>query len=152
MLEQAVALLAMLCSGFVVILGGWGFFAPGSIAAFIRSWSWIGGMWLAVFARLAFAAVLWFAAPLSEAELPLRILAGVIAASGVVLPLFGYTRFKKVIDYWVERPPWAMRLWCMVAIIIGSGVFYSVARPITIPVPENPVEYTDSMHPWRHHA
>ena len=131
----------MLCSGFVMILGSWGFFAPGSIAAFIRSWSWIGGMWLAVFARLAFAVVLWFSAPLSKAELVLRILAGIIAASAVVLPLFGYTRFSKVIDYWVELPPWVMRLWCMVAIIIGSAVFYSVARPITLTVPETQIEY-----------
>ena len=73
----------------IVILGLWGFGAPGSITTSIESWSSTGGLWLAVIMRLGFAAVLWLSAPLSRTELVLQVLAGVIAASGVVLPVFG---------------------------------------------------------------
>ena len=56
----------------IVILGLWGFFAPNSVSIFVRSWSTVGGMWLAVALRLGFGAALWLAAPLSRTEVPLK--------------------------------------------------------------------------------
>ena len=146
MLEQAMVLIALLFSGMIVILGLWGFVFPGSIAAFVRSWSSIGGMWLAVAMRLAFAVVLWFSAPLSRTELVLQGLAVVVAISGAVLPLFGYTRFKAFIDWFANHTTIAMRLWCLVAIGVGGFVFWSVVRPITIPVPEQLIEYVHAPY------
>ena len=63
--EQAMVLITLGFAGMIVILGLWGFVAPRSIGEFIRSWSTIGGMWLAVALRLVFATVLGFAAPLA---------------------------------------------------------------------------------------
>jgi len=84
-------------AGFIVILGLWGFLAPRSISVFVRSWSTMGGMWLAVALRASFAIVLWFAAPLSRTEMALKALAGLSAVSAVVLPIIGLTRFQKLI-------------------------------------------------------
>lgn len=139
--EQAMVLITLLFTGMIVILGLWGFFAPNSIGLFVRSWSTIGGMWLAVALRVFFATVLWFAAPLSRTETALRVLAGLVAISALVLPIFGFPRFQKMIDYWLKLPGGLVRGWCLVAIALGCFVFWSTARPITITIPENVVEY-----------
>ena len=133
--------MTLLLTGVILILGVWGFFAPRSIGGFVRSWSTIGGMWLAVALRVAFAAALWLAAPLSKTETAFRALAGLVALSAAILPVFGFTRFKNSIDWWLKLPGGWVRLWCVVAIVLGCFVFKSTVRPITISVPENPVEY-----------
>ena len=142
--EQAMVLIALLFSGMIVILGVWGFFSPRSIGTFVRSWSNIGGMWLAVGLRVVFATVLWFAAPLSRTELALRVLAGVVALSAAVLPIIGLSRFQRSIEWWLKLPGNLVRLWCIVGVAIGCFVFWSTMRPITITVPENPVEYREA--------
>ncbi len=139
--EQAMVLITLGFAGMIVILGLWGFFAPRSIGDFVRSWSTIGGMWLAVGLRLTFAIVLWFAAPLSRTEVVLKLLAGLALISAAVLPIFGFPRFEKLIDRFLSLPNGLVRLWCIVAIVVGCFVFWSTMRPITIVVPENPVEY-----------
>ena len=141
MYEQAVVVLTLAFSGMIVILGLWGFLAPRSIGEFVRSWSVVGGMWLAVALRLIFAMVLWFAAPLSRTELILKALAGLAAASAVALSIFGFSRFRTTIDWWLKLPPIAVRAWCMVAIATGGFVFWSSMQPITIEIPENQIEY-----------
>ena len=133
--------ITLLFAGMIVILGLWGFFTPRSIGEFARSWSTIGGLWLAVALRLVFAVVLWFAAPLSRTEMVLKVVSGLAAASAAVLLVFGYSRFRRTIDWWLKLPPAAVRAWCLVAIILGSFVFWSTMRPIKFEVPENPVEF-----------
>lgn len=138
-----MVLIALGFAGFIVILGLWGFLAPRSIGVFVRSWSTMGGMWLAVALRASFAIVLWFAAPLSRTEMALKALAGLSGASAVVLPIIGLTRFQKLIDRFLELPNVLVRVWCIVAIVVGCFVFWSTMRPITIVVPENPIEYVN---------
>jgi hypothetical protein len=139
--EQVIILIALAFAGMIVILGLWGFFAPNSVSIFVRSWSTVGGMWLAVALRLGFGAALWLAAPLSRTEVPLKVIAGVAAASALVLLVVGFPRFRGLIDSWLKLPSAAVRAWCLVAICLGSFVFWSTMRPIKIEVPENPVEY-----------
>jgi len=139
--EQAMVLITLGFAGMIVILGLWGLAAPRSIGEFVRSWSTIGGMWLAVGLRLAFATVLWFAAPLSRTEMVLQVLAGLVLLSAAVLAIFGFPRFKKFIDWWIGLPNGLVRVWCIVAIVLGCFVFWSTMRPITFVLPENQIEY-----------
>ena len=128
-------------AGMIVILGLWGFFAPRSIAVFVRSWSSVGGMWLAIALRVMFGGALWFAAPLSRTEFVLKLIAGLAAASAVVIGIIGLPRFSGLIERWLDLPPIAVRAWCLVAIFVGAFVFWSTMRPITFVIPENPVQY-----------
>lgn len=139
--EQVVVLITLAFAGMIVILGLWGLFAPRSIAIFVRSWSTVGGMWLAIALRVGFGGALWLSAPLSRTELVLKVVAGLAAASAVAIAIVGLPRFRGLIDRWLELPPVAVRAWCLVAICIGGFVFWSTMRPITFIVPENPVEY-----------
>ena len=141
---QAMVISALAFAGFVLLLGAWGFFYPRSIVDFIESWSSKGGLWLAVLLRVSFGVVLWFAAPLSRTPEIFEGLGGLVVLSGVVLPLFGYTRFQAFIKWWSELPPGVMRVWCLVAILLGGFVFWSAVRPITFSRPEQPIQYRDS--------
>jgi len=139
--EQVVVVVTLAFAGMIVILGLWGFFAPRSIAIFVRSWSTVGGMWLAIALRLIFGGALWFAAPLSRTEGALRLIAILAAASAVLIGIVGLPRFRGLIDRWLDLPPIAVRAWCLVAICLGCFVVWSTMRPITFVIPENPVEY-----------
>ena len=111
---------------FVLVMGAWGVFAPGSIFAFISGWSSKKGFWLAVLLRLCFGLVLWLAAPDTRLPELLRALGALSIVSAVTLPLVGYERFARVIEWWIRRPRWTMRLWSLLAVAIGATVLWSL--------------------------
>jgi hypothetical protein len=111
---------------FVFVMGAWGLFAPGSIFAFISGWSSRTGFWLAVLLRLSFGLALWFAAPDTRLPLLLRALGAVAIVAAAALPLIGYARFKRVIEWWTERSHFVMRMWSLLAVAIGGLVLWSL--------------------------
>ena len=143
MSESVVVLVTLFFALFIIILGVWGFFAPRSIIIFIESWSSKVGLWLAVLLRLTFGAVLWVAAPLSRTPMAFEVAGIVVGMSAIVLPLLGTPRFERFIDWWSKLPAALLRGWCLVAVALGTFVLWSAARPITIEVPENPVQFRD---------
>ena len=118
--------LALAVALFIFVMGAWGLFAPGSIFVFISGWSSRAGFWLAVVLRLCFGLALWLAAPDTRAPLLLRALGAVAIVSAASLPLVGYARFQKVLDWWTGRSKVAMRLWSLVAVAIGGVVLWSL--------------------------
>jgi len=71
----------------------------------------------------------------------LKVIAGVAAASALVLLVVEFPRSRGLIDSWLKMPSASVRAWCLVAICLGGFVFWSTMRPITIEVPDNPIEY-----------
>lgn len=140
MSEQVVVLVTLLFALFIIILGAWGVFAPRSIILFIESWSSQGGLWLAILLRLAFAGVLWVAAPLSRTPVAFQVIAVLVGLTAVSLPLFGYTRFERFVTWWSTLPATFLRGWCLVAVVLGGFMLWSAARPIVITVPESYIE------------
>ncbi len=120
-------LLALAVALFVFVMGAWGVFAPGSIFAFISGWSSKTGFWLAVLLRLCFGLALWFAAPDTKLPLLLRVLGALAIVSAAVLPLVGYERFARFIEWWTKRSELAMRAWSLLALGIGGVVLWSLA-------------------------
>ena len=107
-------------------MGAWGVFAPGSIFTFISGWSSKNGFWLAVILRLCFGLALWFAAPDTRLPALLRTLGALAIVLAAALPIVGYERFKRIIDWWTKRPPFVMRLWSLLAVAIGGVVLWSL--------------------------
>ena len=120
-------LLALAVALFVFVMGAWGVFAPGSIFAFISGWSSKTGFWLAVLLRLCFGLALWFAAPDTKLPIFLRALGALAIVSAALLPLIGYDRFKRFIEWWTQRSELAMRAWSLLALGIGGVVLWSLA-------------------------
>ena len=119
-------LLALAVALFVFVMGAWGVFAPGSIFAFISGWSSKTGFWLAVLLRLCFGLALWFAAPDTRLPMLLRVLGAVAIVSAATLPLIGYDRFERFIQWWTKQSNFAMRLWSLVALGLGGVVLWSL--------------------------
>ena len=120
------AALALLVALFIFVMGAWGVFAPGSIFAFISGWSSKTGFWLAVLLRLCFGLALWFAAPDTRLPTLLRVLGALAIVSAAGLPLVGYDRFVRVLEWWTGHPPFLMRLWSLLATAIGGLVLWSL--------------------------
>ena len=139
--ENPIVLAALSFAILILFLGGWGVLFPHSIIDFIESWGSKLGLWLAVVLRLGFSVVLWFVAPDSRTPRILQALAVLVGASGVVLPILGYTRFNSFIQWWAKLPSMVMRAWCLVGVTLGLFVFWSVLQPITVPVQDQRNEY-----------
>ena len=118
--------LALAVALFIFVMGVWGVFAPGSIFAFISGWSSKTGFWLAVLLRLCFGLVLWFAAPDTRFPVLLRAMGAVAIVSAASLPLVGFDRFARLIEWWTNRSHFVMRLWSLIAIAIGGLVLWSL--------------------------
>ncbi len=118
--------LALAVALFVFVMGAWGVFAPGSIFTFISGWSSKNGFWLAVLLRLVFGLSLWLAAPDTKLPEALRGLGAISIVGAAILPLVGYARFERMIAWWTRRPPFAMRLWSLLAVAIGALVLWSL--------------------------
>ncbi len=118
--------LAFAVALFIFVMGAWGVFAPGSIFAFISGWSSKSGFWLAVVLRLCFGLALWFAAPETRLPILLRALGAVAILSAASLPIVGFERFERVLQWWTGHPPFVMRLWSLLATAIGGIVLWSL--------------------------
>lgn len=124
--NNVFVVLALAVALFVFVMGAWGVFAPGSIFAFISGWSSKTGFWLAVLLRLCFGLALWYAAPDTRLPLLLRGLGALAIVSAAALPLVGYERFQRVIEWWTGHSPFVMRLWSLVAVALGGVVLWSL--------------------------
>lgn len=125
-LDIVFVVLALAVALFVFVMGAWGVFAPGSIFAFISGWSSKTGFWLAVLLRLSFGLALWFAAPDTRLPMLLRGLGALAIVMAAALPVIGYSRFQRVIEWWTSHSPFVMRLWSLVAVAIGGVVLWSL--------------------------
>lgn len=120
-------LLALAVALFIFVMGAWGVFAPGSIFAFISGWSSKSGFWLAILLRLCFGLALWFAAPDTRMPALLRALGALAIVLALVLPLIGYARFERVLEWWMGHSAFVMRLWSLLAMAIGGVVLWSLS-------------------------
>ena len=118
-----VALFAL----FMIGIGIYGLAWPQRLATFIALLRSERALWTAAVLRVLFACALWLAAPASKAPLALGILAGVVLAAGVALPLLGLARLVAILDWWLERPAALQRAWLAMPVVLGSFFLWAVA-------------------------
>lgn len=121
-----LVVLALAVALFIFVMGAWGVFAPGSIFTFISGWSSKAGFWLAVLLRLCFGLALWFVAPDTRLPILLQVLGAIAILSAASLPIVGYARFQRVLEWWTGRSPFVMRLWSLLATALGALVLWSL--------------------------
>lgn len=79
------------------------------------------GSWLAVasIGRIALGAAFWFAAPATRGPAFVRVLAVLMIAAGLALPLLGRRRLAPFVAWWVERPDRWIRAIAPLGILLG---------------------------------
>jgi len=111
---------------FTLLMGLWGVLAPARLAEFVARFGSKGGLWFAAGIRLVLGLALWFAAPASHAPLLLQVLGVLALVAAVVLPFMGVDRFKRLIDWWTNLSPTAMRFNSLFAVAFGAVILWAL--------------------------
>jgi hypothetical protein len=119
---------ALALSVLIIVLSAVGIVAPSRVLAIAR---WVRtpvGLYAIAALRVLLGAVLFLAAPGARAPQVLRILGILTIVAGVVTPMIGIDRTRRIID-WVEaRGPGFIRGWSPVGIVFGLLLIYAIAR------------------------
>jgi len=112
----------------VIVLAGWGMFAPQKLMTFVSSAidkSW--GIYLAVITRFILGAALIIVAPASQFPSVFQALGVIALAAAIALILMGRERLRRFIAWWVERFSTHMiRLWLLFGMAFGAFLVYGV--------------------------
>lgn len=122
-----MALLALLFSIFIAAIGAIGFVSPTKLFHFVRKFQSTAGLYLAAGFRVVFGSALFFATDRSRAPEVMRLVGIIVLVSGLITPLFGLDRFRRILNWWSMHPPAFQRAWAGFALVFGLLCAYAVA-------------------------
>ena len=112
----------------VIVLAGWGIFAPQKLMTFVTSamdkyW----GVYIAVIVRLFLGAALIIVAPASLFPIVFQALGVIAIVAAIALVLMGRERIRRIIAWWSERLSLPIvRLWLLFGMAFGGFIIYGV--------------------------
>jgi hypothetical protein len=121
-----MALIALVLSLFVAALGALGMVSPMKLLGIARHFENPGGLCAAAALRIVLGVALFLAAPSSRAPEVVRVLGIIILVGGLITPLFGVERTRKLLDWWSARGRTFMRVWAGLALVFGLLLAYAV--------------------------
>ena len=119
--------LAMALSVLLIGFGFWGILKPASLLAFLSRWQTREGLWAGAAFRLIFGLALWSAAPLSRFPAILQVVGVIFVVAGIAMPFIGLARFKRMVVWWLQKPPAFTRVWAAVTLALGGFFVWAVA-------------------------
>lgn len=121
-----MAIVALVLSLFVAALGALGIVSPMGLLRIVRQFQRPAGLYAAAILRVVLGGALFLAAPTSRLPEVVRILGIIIFVSGLITPLFGLERFRRLLNWWSARGPVFMRIWAGFALAFGLLLAYAV--------------------------
>jgi hypothetical protein len=118
-------ILAFVLSLSVVVLGALGIVSPMMLLGVVRKFESPAGIYAAAALRIMLGGALFLSAPTSRVQEVVRILGIIIFVVGIITPLFGIERFRRLLNWWSERGPVFLRVWAGFA--LGFGLFLAYA-------------------------
>ena len=112
----------------VIVLAGWGMFAPERLMTFVTSamdkyW----GIYIAVIVRLVLGSALIIVAPASLFPIIFQTLGVIAVVAAIALVLLGRERIRRFIAWWSERfSASIVRLWLLFGVAFGGFLIYGV--------------------------
>ena len=85
-----------------------------------------GGLYAATAIRLVFGAAIVFVANASRAPMTLRIFGALILITGVLVPLLGLERHRRMLDWWLASGRTIQIAWGLVATAMSAFLVYAV--------------------------
>jgi hypothetical protein len=119
-------LLVLLFALFAGTMGLLAMLAPAPANYIARLFRDRAGLYAATAIRLVFGAAMWFAADASRAPIILRIFGALIVFTGVLVPLLGLNRHRRMIDWWLGSGRTIQVSWGLVALAISAFLIYAV--------------------------
>ena len=112
----------------VIVLAGWGMFAPEKLMTFVTSamdkyW----GIYVAVIVRLVLGSALIIVAPASLFPIVFQALGVIAILAAIALVLMGRERIRRFVAWWSERSSVPIvRLWLLFGMAFGGFLIYGV--------------------------
>ena len=121
-----MAIVAFVLSLFIAALGALGIVSPTRLLSIVRQFQRPTGLFAAAILRIVLGVALFLASPNSRSPEVVRILGIIILVSGLITPLFGLERFRKLLNWWSARGPVFMRIWAGFALAFGLLLAYAL--------------------------
>ncbi len=112
----------------IIVLAGWGVFAPEKLMAFVTSamdkyW----GIYIAVIVRLVLGSALIVVAPTSHFPIVFQAVGVIAILAAITLVLMGRERIQRFVVWWSERfSARIVRLWLLFGMAFGGFLVYGV--------------------------
>lgn len=112
---------------FVLVLGVLGLVRPATLIGLVeRPWKSQTGLYLAIVFRSLLGVLLIAAASGTRFPWVLGALGVLSLISAVLIPLIGYERLSRFVEWWATRPAGFVRAWALVACAFGAFLIYAV--------------------------
>jgi len=121
-----MAWVAVVLSLLIACVGALGVASPERLLDLVRRFQTPTGLWAAAAIRVVLGLALFLAAPASRAPETLRILGPAVVVIGLVTPLFGIERYRRLLDWWASRGAGFLRAWAAVALAFGLLLAWAV--------------------------
>jgi len=121
-----MAIVALVLSLFVAALGALGIVSPMRLLSIVRQFQRPAGLYAAAILRIVLGVALILTAPTSRSPEVVRILGIIILVSGLMTPLLGLERFRRLLNWWSARGSVFMRIWAGFALAFGLLLAYAV--------------------------
>ena len=120
--------IAFILSLFIAALGALGMVSPMRLLNIVRHFQSQAGIYAAAALRIILGVALFLAAPTSRAPEIVRIVGIITLVAGLITPLFGLERFRRLLVWWSARGPAFMRVWAGFALAFGLLLAYAVVH------------------------
>lgn len=122
-----MAIIAIILSSAVAGMGVLGLASPTTLLAVVRRFQSPSGLYAAMAIRLVLGLALFMAAPGSRAPGVLQVLGIVTMVAGLITPIFGLERFRRLLDWWAAQGAGFIRIWAAFATAFGVYLIYALA-------------------------
>lgn len=122
-----MTLLALALSLAIAALGALGVVSPARLLGVVSRFQTPAGLYAAAALRIVLGSALVVAAPDSRAPDVLPVLGVFIVLAGLVTPLFGLARYRRLLTWWSSQEPAFVRAWAAFALLFGLALAYAVA-------------------------
>src|SRR5712691_5703882 len=112
-------LMALALSLLVAVLGALSFVAPARALDIARAFDSQGGLYTVAAIRLVLGVVLFLAGPSSREPEALRILGILIGVVGIITPIVGLDRQRRLLNWWSAQSFGFQRTWAAVGFAFG---------------------------------
>lgn len=106
---------------FVFAMGALGMIQPTGLMSVVeRPWRTPLGLYMAMIFRLALGLLLLAGASSTRFPWVVGGLGAVSLLAAAAIPLIGFERLQRFVEWWLERPPAFIRAWAVVACLFGA--------------------------------
>lgn len=124
--DAEMTLVAFVLCLFGAAVGALGAASPSRLLDAVRKAQTARGLILLGALRVLSGIALLSAASASKAPGLIAVVGVIVILKGATLPLMGIERVCKILDWWSTRGSLFLRLWALLAVIIGLALAYSV--------------------------